>query len=308
MTNSLPLIVIIGPTAVGKTEASLALAERFDGEIISADSRLFYRGMDIGTAKPSRTEKAQVPHHLIDVAEPDQIWSLAKFQRAAFQAIDSIQTRGRLPFLVGGTGQYVSSVIEGWQIPEVKPDPRLRIALNNWADVVGTSGLYERLSTLDPDAVSRIDPQNLRRIIRALEVILSSGVRFSSQRKRSGTPYQILNLGITRPRSELYARIDERIQGMLDNGFEDEVRALLDKGYTPDLPPLSAIGYRQMIAYIEGEISLDEAVMLMKRHTRQFVRRQANWFKLSDPRITWFNAGPNLFDEMNNVIQGILNS
>lgn len=303
MTNTKKLIVIIGPTAVGKTEISLSLAERLDGEIISADSRLFYRGMDIGTAKPTKNQQDRVHHHLIDVSEPNQIWSLAKFQKAVYRTIDSIQANGRLPFLVGGTGQYVLAVTEGWQIPEVKPDPRLRSVLSNWAEVVGTSGLYERLAIIDPEAATRVDPQNLRRIIRALEVILTSGIRFSNQRRRSGTPYHILHLGITRPRAELYARIDERIHKMIECGFEDEVRALLDKGYSPDLPSLSAIGYRQMIEYIQGVISLDEATMLMKRYTRQFVRKQANWFKLSDPRITWFDAGPNITDEMIDYIQ-----
>jgi tRNA dimethylallyltransferase len=308
MTNAKYLIVIVGPTAVGKTEASIALAERLDGEIISADSRLLYRGMDIGTAKPTKYEQICVPHHLIDVAEPNQIWSLAKFQRAAYHAVDSIHTRGKLPFLVGGTGQYVLAVIEGWQIPEVKPDPRLRNVLNNWGAEVGSAGLYERLTAIDPDAASRIEPQNLRRIIRALEVIFSSGAPFSNQRRRYSTPYQILHLGLTQPRPELYARIDERIQRMIDEGFENEVRALLEKGYSPDLPPLSAIGYRQMIAYIQGEISLDKAIMLMKRFTRQFVRKQSNWFKLSDPRITWFRVGPNIIDEMIDVIQDFRNS
>jgi tRNA dimethylallyltransferase len=302
-----PLIVIIGPTAVGKTEISLHLAKRFKGEIISADSRLLYCGMDIGTAKPTQEERDWVPHHLIDVADPDQVWSLAKYQQASYNVIDSLHHRGVIPFLVGGTGQYVRAVTEGWDIPEVKPDPRLRDALRNWAAEIGHFELYDRLSLLDPLAAEKIDPQNIRRIVRAFEVIFTTGHLFSAQRKRSGTPYQILTLGITRPRSELYGRIDARIQGMLDAGFIEEVRNLLDKGFSPDLPPLSAIGYRQVIAYLQGEIPLEEAITQIKRLTRQYVRQQTNWFKPDDSNICWFQAGPAILVEMEAAIDQFLN-
>jgi tRNA dimethylallyltransferase len=293
-----PLIIIIGPTAVGKTETSLQLAERLDGEIVSADSRLFYRGMDIGTAKPSKAELDRVPHHLIDVADPDQTWSLAMFQRAAHRIIAEIHARGRLPFFVGGTGQYVKAVIEEWEIPEAAPDLRVRQALESWASEIGPDGLHQRLSVLDPAAAARIDPRNMRRTIRALEVILLTGKLFSAQKSRGPSRYRVFQLGLTRPRPELYTRIDARIEAMLDTGFVDEVRDLLAAGYAPDLPSLSAIGYRQIIAYLQGEIDLEEAVMLMKRFTRRFVRRQANWFKLDDPNIHWFPAGPDVADEM----------
>jgi tRNA dimethylallyltransferase len=298
-----PLVVILGPTAVGKTEISLQLAERLDGEIISADSRLFYRGMDIGTAKPGPDEQARIPHHLIDVADPDQIWSLAMFQREAHRIIAEIHLREHLPFLVGGTGQYIRAVTEEWEIPEAAPDHRLRKALENWALEISPDGLHERLSVLDPDAADRIDPRNLRRTIRALEVVLLTGMTFSSQKSHGKSRYQLLQLGLNRPRSELYDRIDARIENMLEAGFADEVRGLLDAGYSPDLPSLSAIGYRQMIQYLQGEIALEEAVMLMKRITRQFVRRQANWFKLDDPDIQWFKAGPEAANEMEIAIR-----
>jgi tRNA dimethylallyltransferase len=301
-----PLIVIIGPTAVGKTEISLHLAERFKGEIISADSRLFYRGMDIGTAKPTREERDRVPHHLIDVTDPDQVWSLAKYQQAAYTVIDKLHHHGGIPFLVGGTGQYVRAVTEGWDIPEVKPDLRLRDALRNWAAEIGHFELYERLSLVDPLAAEKIDPQNIRRIVRALEVIFTTGQLFSAQRQRSGTPYQTLTLGITRPRSELYERIDARIQGMLEAGFVEEVQSLLDKGFSPDNPPLSAIGYRQVIAYLHGEIPLEAAVVQIKRLTRQYVRQQANWFKPDDPNICWFQVGSSIFGEMEAAIDQFL--
>jgi tRNA dimethylallyltransferase len=303
-----PLIVIVGPTAVGKTEISLQLSDRLDGEIVSADSRLFYRGMDIGTAKPTLDERERVRHHLIDVADPVQVWSLAKFQRAAYAAIDGIHARKKIPFLVGGTGQYIRAVTEGWDIPEVKPDPQLRGALQNWAKELGPFELHDRLATLDPAAASKIEPQNLRRTIRALEVIYHTGKPFSAQRGLSGSPYQTLMLGIIRPRPELYDRVDARIRGMLDAGLIEEVRSLLDYGYSPELPPLSAIGYRQIIDYIRGEIEIEEAIRLIKRLTRNYVRQQANWFKRDDPNIRWFQVGAKITDEMEAVIDQFLNS
>jgi len=298
----LPLIIILGPTAVGKTETSLQLAERLNGEIISADSRLLYRGMDIGTAKPSLDERQRVPHYLIDVADPDQMWSLAMFLHAVSQTAADIHARGRLPLMVGGTGQYVRAVVEGWQIPEVRPDPRLRTALENWAEEIGSEALYGRLENIDPEAASRIEPQNLRRIVRASEVILTTGQLFSTQRESGSSPYEVLMLGLTRPRQELYERIDARIQKMFDKGLVEETQKLLDRGYAPDLPPLSAIGYRQVIQFLNGEISMDEVVMQMKRITRRFVRHQANWFKENDPGIQWFRAGPGAIDEMEAAI------
>jgi len=301
-----PLIVIIGPTAVGKTKVALQLAERFDGEIVSADSRLFYRGMDIGTAKPAADELARIPHHLIDVADPGETWSLAMFQQSAHLAIQKIHAKGRLPFLVGGTGQYIRAVTEAWEIPEAVPDHQLRGALQSWAEQIGPQRLHDRLALLDPEAARRIDARNLRRTIRALEVILQTGEKFSSQRSKGSSRYQLLQLGLTRPRPELYQRIDARIDAMLQAGFVAEVQSILDAGFPPDLPSLSAIGYRQVIQYLQGEIDLEEAILLMKRVTRQFVRRQANWFKLDDPEIQWFQARDKTVDEMEAVIRAFL--
>jgi len=302
------LIVIIGPTAVGKTKVSIELARRINGEIVSADSRCFYRGMDIGTAKPTKREQELVTHHLIDVATPDQTWSLAKYQCEAYSAINNIHDRGGIPFLVGGTGLYVRAIVEGWDIPEVKPNPRLRQALENWASELGSEGLYSRLISLDPEAGAKIDPQNLRRTIRALEVILITGKLFSVQRKKSGSKYQSLILGITRPRAELYNRIDSRVEAMLKDGFIDEVRELLENGYSPDLPSFSAIGYKQIADYLSGQITMDEALILIKRISRKFVRRQANWFKLDSPNIIWFQAGLNLIQNMEATINKFLES
>lgn len=285
-----PLLVILGPTAVGKTEISLTLAERLDGEIVSADSRLFYRGMDIGTAKPSLEEQRRAPHHLIDIANPDETLSLAVFQQQARAAIAGIHARGRLPFLVGGTGQYVRAVVEGWQPPATPPYPRLRQALEAWAGEIGPDGLHARLAALDPQAAGKIDYRNLRRTVRALEVILTTGRRFSDQRQKAGSPYQVLNLGLTRPRAELYARVDARIDAMLAAGLVEEVQGLLEQGYPPDLPAFSAIGYRQIVDYLQSKLTLEQAVEEIRRMTRVFVRRQANWFKPTDPEIHWFEV------------------
>lgn len=290
-SNRACLIVILGPTAVGKTEISIQLAEHLNGEIVSADSRLFYRGMNIGTAKPSTVEQERIPHHLIDMVNPDEIWSLAIFQRKAREVISTIHTRGRLPFLVGGTGQYIRAVIREWQPPAQEPNVRMRAVLENLAAMKGYHWLHESLKALDPVAAEKIDPRNVRRTVRALEVIFGTGNRFSDQRGQSVSPYRLLMIGLHRPRHELYARVDARIEKMFAGGFLDEVKDLLKQGYSPNLPTMSAIGYRECVDVIQGKISQDEAVTRIKRATRIFVRRQANWFKESDPDILWYEAG-----------------
>ena len=301
-----PLVVIVGPTAAGKTSVSIELAHRMDGEIVSADSRLLFRGMDIGTAKPTSVEMKGVPHHLIDVANPDEDWGLAVYQREAYQVIDDIHHRGMLPFLVGGTGQYVRAIIEGWRIPPQSPDYKLRDTLNHWADKIGAEALYERLRRLDPEAAKHIDYRNTRRTVRALEVIFRTGQRFSDLRRKQECSYQAVVLGIDRPRPELYARVDQRIESMLAAGWVDEVKRLLAQGYSAKLPTMSAIGYQEIIQFLQGRISYEEAVMLIKRNTRTFVRRQANWFKPTDPRITWFRASDRLADEMESTLRRII--
>jgi tRNA dimethylallyltransferase len=285
------LVLLVGPTAVGKTELAIQLAERLDGEIVSADSRLFYRGMDIGTAKPSAEERARIPHHLIDVADPDETWSLALFQQRAANIISDIHQRGRLPFLVGGTGQYVRAVAQGWTPPEVEPDERLRGALEKMKEERGVHWLHEKLASIDPKAAEKIDPRNVRRTIRALEVILTTGMPFSQQRGQSASPYTLLTIGLKRSREELYQRIDQRIEGMFVAGFLEEVQNLLDRGYSPTLPSMSAIGYREGSQVVTGRLSAEQAKVEMRRATRMYVRRQANWFKESDPHIHWFEAG-----------------
>jgi tRNA dimethylallyltransferase len=298
----IPLVVILGPTAVGKTEIAIQLAKKFNGEIVSADSRLFYRGMDIGTAKPTIEERIRVTHYLIDVADPDETWSLALFQQKANKAIYKIYENHRLPFMVGGTGQFVHAIIEGWKIPVAKPDLHLREVLTQWVKIVGPAELHSKLAILDARAADSIDPTNVRRTIRALEVILSTGKRFSDQKISGHKLYDLLIVGLTRPRAELYQRIDDRIASMMARGFVDEVQRLLDLGYSPDLPTMSAIGYAEIIAFIQGKITLDEAIVLIKRRTRVFVRRQANWFKETDPDIDWFRVSNDTVEEVGKLI------
>lgn len=304
--NKFPLILLVGPTAVGKTELAIQLVERISGEIVSADSRLFYRGMDIGTAKPTREELARVPHHLIDIADPDEILSLAVFQQKAREAIADIHTRNKIPFLVGGSGQYIRAVTEGWSPPEVKPDERMRSELERMKEERGASWLYEKLKSLDPVAAEKIDPRNSRRTIRALEVILTTGRKFSVQRGQSESPYQLITIGLTRPRAELYERVDQRIEMMFANGFIDEVKRLLAKGYSPALPTMSAIGYRECVQVILGELSEEQVKAEIRRATRVFVRRQANWFKESDPNIKWFRMEERIVDDIESYIRNVL--
>jgi tRNA dimethylallyltransferase len=301
-----PLILIVGPTAVGKTELAIQLAEGMNGEIISADSRLFYRGMDIGTAKPTREEMQRIPHHLIDIANPDEILSLAVFQQKATEIIMDIHTRKKLPFLVGGTGQYVRAVTEGWSPPEVQPDERLRRELKRMKEEKDAYWLHERLEDLDPEAAEKIDARNYRRTIRALEVILTTGRKFSEQRGQGESPYRLITIGLSRPRAELYERVDQRIERMFANGFLDEVRGLLAKGYSPSLSTMSAIGYRECVRVINGELNEEQAKAEIRRATRVFVRRQANWFKESDPNITWFRVDEGATEKIEAYIRSVL--
>ena len=219
-----PVVAIIGPTAVGKTALAVELAETFNGEIVSADSRQFYRGMDIGTAKPTPEELARVQHHLIDVSDPDEPWSLAAFKREAEAALADIHSRGKLPFLVGGTGQYIYGLLDDWQIPNQQPDTRMREVLEAWGRSLGPYPFHHKLALIDPAAAAVIQPENLRRTVRALEVILLTGHRFSEQRRLGASPYSLLKIGVIRPRAELYARVDARITTMLADGLVEEVR------------------------------------------------------------------------------------
>lgn len=290
LTSSKKLVVVVGPTAVGKTDIAIELADELYGEIISADSRYFYRGMDIGTAKPNGAQLSRVNHHLINVADISDNWSLAVYQKAVISAIDEIIQKGKLPFLVGGTGQYIRAIIEGWQIPAKAPDPDIRNVLENWINKSGAEALHKKLSVIDPVAAKKIDYRNKRRTIRALEVIFHTGKKFSDQRTKGKPDFKYKIIGLNRDRRQLYDRIDKRIDAMFAAGFVDEVKALLEKGYSKKDPPMSAIGYPEVIQLIEGSLELNECINQIKKKSREFVRRQANWFKSTDERIKWFDV------------------
>ncbi len=287
-----PLIAIVGATAVGKSALALGLAQQLDGEIVSADSRLLYRGMDIGTAKPTRDERARVRHHLIDVTEVDRPWSLAEYKEAALESIAGIHARGKLPVLVGGTGQYVRALLQGWVVPPTTPDPQLRAELTARAEAEGGLALHRELTVRDPSAAAGIDPRNVRRVVRALEVIYQTGHPFSVQRRRMQMPYRSLCLGLRMPREDLYARADSRVEAMLRSGWIDEVRALLARGFSTELPAFSALGYREIARHIQGQLTLEECRIEIRRATRRLVRHQANWFSEANREIEWIEAGP----------------
>ncbi|MBL8147160.1 MAG: tRNA (adenosine(37)-N6)-dimethylallyltransferase MiaA [Anaerolineae bacterium] len=290
MVTAPPLAVLLGPTASGKTELALQLAEALGGEIIGADSRQVYRGLDIGSAKPTPAQQARAPHHLIDVAEPDESFSLADFLRLAHAAIHEIHTRGRLPLLVGGTGQYITALTEGWQTPEVPPDPALRAELEAFAAQYGGPALFERLCAADPEAAAFVDERNLRRVIRALEVIQVTGQPFSAQRRRVPPPWRIRQFGLTLERDQLYARADQRIGQMIEAGFAEEVRGLLGRGYDRHLPSLSALGYRELCAHLLDGVPLNTALEQTRFATHDFIRRQYTWFRGHDRDVTWLDA------------------
>jgi tRNA dimethylallyltransferase len=285
-----PLVFLIGPTATGKSALALSLAPLFHAEIVSADSRLLYRGMDIGTAKPTPDEQASVPHHLIDVTNPDQPWSLSEYLASARQLFADISARQHLPLLVGGTGQYIRALQEGWRMPSVLPDPTLRDALEQRAKKDGGDALFQELISRDPDASAFIDPRNVRRVIRALEVVRTTGQPFSAQRARDPLPYRLMILGLRLPREELYARADARIDAMLRAGWIEEVRGLLALGYAPTLPAFSALGYGEIIRHLRGDFSFAECVQAIRFATHRFIRHQDAWFRNENLSIGWMDA------------------
>jgi tRNA dimethylallyltransferase len=304
--NYPPLIVVVGPTAVGKTTLSVKLAARFDGEIISADSRQIYRLMDVGTAKPTVEELRRVRHHLVGIVPPDETLTLAQFQVMATETIEKLHERGKVPFLVGGTGLYVRAVVDGFAVPRVAPKPELRDELERFARERGAEALHARLAEIDPDAAAKIDYRNVRRVIRALEVCSITGKPFSAQQAAQPPPYRILQIGLTLPRKVLYQRIDERVDRMIADGLVEEVRRLAEAGYSWSLPSMSALGYAQIGSYLRGECSLEEAIAQTKRDTRRFVHRQYSWFRLNDPRIHWYQAEPCPLSEITATVEGFL--
>jgi tRNA dimethylallyltransferase len=300
------LIAIVGPTAVGKTATAIRLCRDFQGEIISADSRQVYRRLDIGTAKPTPQERAAAVHYLIDVVDPDQVLGLAEYQEMAYAAINDVLARNRVPFLVGGTGQWVRAVVEGWGVPRVPPDYALRAELEAEAERAGPQALHARLAAVDPAAAAKIDYRNVRRVIRALEVYLKTGVPISEHQRAQPPPYHILQIGLTIPREMLYARVDARVDRMMADGLLAEVKALMSQGHGLGLPAMSGLGYRQIGLYLAGEMDLGEAVRLIKKETRRFIRQQYNWFRPEDPAIHWFDVSGKYYDALRRLVAAFL--
>ncbi|MBE9482345.1 MAG: tRNA (adenosine(37)-N6)-dimethylallyltransferase MiaA [Chloroflexi bacterium] len=281
-------MAIVGPTAVGKSQLAIRLAQTFNGEIVSADSRQVYRHIDIGTAKPSQEELSLVPHHLINIVNPDEDFSLAQYQELAYRAIKNIQRRNKLALLVGGGGLYIWSVLEGWGIPQVPPDLEFRHSLEEKAARVGKDELYQELKEVDPVAAQKIDQRNVRRTIRALEVYRGAETPLSQLQHKKAPPFTTLIIGLTTDREELYRRIDLRVDEMIKQGLVAEVEGLVNMRYDFNSPALSGIGYKQIGMFLRGELTLAAAIQEIKFETHRFVRHQYNWFRLKDDRIEWF--------------------
>lgn len=301
------LVAVVGPTATGKTDLALRLALAFEGEIIGADSRQVYRGMDVGTAKPTPEQRARVPHWLVDVADPDEGFGLARYLDLAQAALDDIWSRGRCAFLVGGTGQYVWALLEGWQVPRVEPDWALRRELEEKARREGPHALHAEVEALDPEAARRLDPRNVRRLVRALEVMRRTGRPLSACQTRRPPDFPWLALGLDVPSEQLYRRIDARVDAMMEGGLVEEVKGLLARGYRVDLPAMSGMGYRQVCQYLAGDLSLEEAVARAKTETHRLARHQRNWFRRDDRRIRWIDASKGApYDEAARIVQSEL--
>ena len=300
------LVAVVGPTAAGKSALAIEMARRFNGEIVNADSRLFYRGFDIGTAKPSSDERQGVPHHLVDILDPVDSYSLATFLDDARRLVEEITSRGRLPVLAGGTGQYVWGLLEGWDVPRVEPDAELRRRLEETLKKDGLDSLVAHLIDLDPEAAETIDLRNPRRVMRAIERARAGEPGTGGLLSPGRPPYDALVIGLTADRQLLYERVDARIDRMAEQGWADEVQGLLAAGVGDNSPGMSAIGYRGMARHVRGEITLDELKTSVRKATRTLVRRQYNWFKLTDPRIAWIEAGPDAVSRASELTAGWL--
>lgn len=283
------VLAIVGPTAVGKSQLAMALAQRRRAEIVSVDSRQVYRDMDIGTAKPSPEDRARVPHHLIDVVDPDQEFTVAQYRRLALASICDVLRRGLAPLLVGGSGFYLRA-LEGIPVPPVPPDLHFRRAMEARAADEGPKALHRELAAVDPEAARRNDPNNVRRVIRALEVWRHTGRPVSQVQRPEPPPFGIRKIGLTMARDDLYRRIDGRVDQMMEAGFLDEVRRLADRGYGWDLPAMTGLGYRQLGEHLRGDLPLGEAVRKTKYATHRYARQQYAWFRPDDPAIRWFDV------------------
>lgn len=311
----LPLVVICGPTATGKTDTAVQIAERMRGEIVSADSMLVYRGMDIGTAKPTTAQMCGIPHYLIDIIEPDQEYNAAVFQVQARAVLEDIIKRKKLPLLVGGTGLYIRAVIDNYDFSGISGSELYRKELQNEAADHGSALLHQRLQEIDPGAAAKFHPNDTRRIIRALEVYKLTGIPISSYHKidQQGRPiYDLLMFGLTSDREKLYQRIEQRVDQMIKSGLVEEVQRLLNRGFSPELSSMRGLGYKEIAEHLAGRLSLVQAVDILKRNTRRFAKRQMTWFR-RDKRIRWLDPDQEdvaeaIILEINRFIKGVSNS
>lgn len=283
------VLAIVGPTAVGKTEIAIRLARDLGGEIVNADSRQVYRGLDIGTAKPTPEEQAAAKHHLIDFLDPDEWLNVAMFQEEAFKTIADIHRRGKLPILAGGTGQYVQAVIEGWSIPRVEPAHGLRLQLESFADSYGTYHLHRKLQGVDTEAGRGIDHTNTRRVVRALEVYYKSGKPISEHQLKDAPDMEFLIIGLNRSRESLYERVEFRVAIMLQNNWISETSLLIQQYPASELPSLNSLGYPEIARYLRQEMTYDELVEKILVETHRFIRQQYNWFSPDNDQIQWFD-------------------
>jgi tRNA dimethylallyltransferase len=298
------VLVIAGPTAVGKTALSIKLAKQFNGEIISGDSMQVYRGMDIGTAKVTPEEQEGIPHHLIDIIDPDTSFSVQEYQKLARQKIDEVHERGRLPMLVGGTGLYIEAVMYDYDMPQVPENQALRQELGRLAAEQGGEVLHARLQEIDPETAKKLHPNDIRRMIRALEVYDVTGIPFSQLKGRGTSPYDACWIGLTMPRELLYERINKRVDLMLEQGLVEEVKRLKEKGYGLGLTSMQAIGYKEIMAYLSGQLTLEEAVHLIKQGSRKYAKRQLSWFRRYG-EMHWFDVtNRECFAEIQSLVAG----
>ena len=300
-----PLICIVGPTAVGKTEIAIQLAQHLDAEIVSLDSRQIYRGMDIGTAKPTPEQQRAVPHHLIDCVDVDQTFSVAEYQRLADTAIAEIRERGKRTMAVGGAGLYFRGIIDGL-FDGPGADAEIRAKLQREVDEHGNVALHERLRRCDPETANRVHPNNLVRVIRALEIYELTGKPISSlqqQWKMNEPRYPFRAFGLNMPRETLYQRIEERVDRMVEAGLIEEVKGLLDQGYPRNCVAMQSFGYKELIDYLDGKRTLDEAIALLKQNTRRFAKRQLTWFR-NDPRIEWLDTSQ--FSSIDGIVDNLI--
>ncbi len=283
-----PLVVILGPTASGKTNFSLEVGQNYQGEVLSTDSRQIYRQMDLATDVLPLEQRAGIPHHLIGIANPDEVITLTEFTDCAHQIISDIHSRKKLPILAGGTGLYISSIIQNYDVPRVPPNQSLRDQLEKEAAEKGPPHLHQKLTALDPQSAAKIHPNNLRYIIRAIEVATHKPDQPISEAGTGQPQYDTFLIGIHRPRPEIYARIEARVDQQIAEGLLEEVKKLLDQGYDPELPSMTSLGVKEIIPYLQGHYSLDEAKRLLKRNTRRYAKRQCTWLKRYD-KVKWLD-------------------